>query len=251
VSSDKPRVLLVDDVAEVRIVLRTVLRRRGMEVVAEAGDGAQAVVLAAEHKPDIVVLDLGLPDLEGTEVLSGIRNHAPRCSVVVFSGSRPSDRDSIAARVEGYVTKEDDLAPLLDTLEHAASRPVEVVSRAFPQNLGSVALARAFTERTLRGWALRQLEGDGMVVVSELVTNAVVHAGTSCELRLSQHHRSLRIAVIDFGEGTPEPLPPAAGRLGGRGLQIVDSMATAWGFAGLGPRHKLVWAELPVTVRGT
>jgi DNA-binding NarL/FixJ family response regulator len=239
---------VVDDIADMRVLLRTVLRKRGMDVVAEAGNGSQAVALAGEHEPDIVVLDLGLPDLEGTEVLSGIRNHAPRCSVVVFSGVRPTDRREIASRVEGFVTKADDLALLLDTVEHAARRPVEVVSRVFPQRLRSAALARTFTESTLRGWALPQLVGDGMVVVSELVTNAVVHAGTPCEVRLSQHSRSLRIAVVDFGDGTPEPRPPAAGRLGGRGLQIVDSMATAWGFAGLGPRQKLVWAELPVAL---
>ncbi|HEU4548006.1 MAG TPA: response regulator, partial [Microlunatus sp.] len=60
------RVLLVDDVIAVRSLLRTALRvRGGFEVLGEAGDGGEAVRLAGSLQPDLIVLDLGLPDIAG------------------------------------------------------------------------------------------------------------------------------------------------------------------------------------------
>jgi CheY-like chemotaxis protein len=238
-------ILLVDDVAEMRLMLRTVLRRRpGVRIVAEAEDGHAAVELAAEHQPDIVVLDLGLPDLEGADVLSGIRNRAPRARVVVFTGRMPGD-DPIASRVEGFVSKQQDLPILIEAIEAAGRHPFQVKSVDLPAEAQSARLARAFAIQTLSTWGLDELVADCAIVVSELVTNAVVHAGSRSELRLSNHPHSVRVAVVDYGTGTPEPLAPSDSRLGGRGLQIVSSLATAWGVDGADGGRKLVWAELP------
>jgi CheY-like chemotaxis protein len=67
-------VLLVDDVPELRGVLRQCLRLRGgFEVVDDVGDGASAGAAAARHQPDVIVVDLGLPDLAGHEVLTRLR----------------------------------------------------------------------------------------------------------------------------------------------------------------------------------
>ena len=72
------RVLLVDDVADVRRLVRIALGLHGgFEVVGEAGAGVQAVELATRLGPDIVLLDLGLPDLAGRDVLSRVREVAP------------------------------------------------------------------------------------------------------------------------------------------------------------------------------
>src|SRR3954447_6855852 len=97
-SSEMPiRVLLVDDVAEVRRLIRTTLRfRGGFEVVGEAADGVEAVRLVGELRPDVVVLDLGLPDLAGREVLTQVRDRSPDSKVVVFSGMEAADRAWIA-----------------------------------------------------------------------------------------------------------------------------------------------------------
>ena len=87
------RVLLVDDVVDVRRLLRTALRfRGGFEVIGEASDGGEAVQLADSLRPDVVVLDLGLPDIAGREVLSRIRERSPQSKVVVFSGGDTEDR---------------------------------------------------------------------------------------------------------------------------------------------------------------
>ena len=248
-SADPARVLVVDDVPEMRRMLHTVLGLRGFSVVGEASEGHSAVELAKELQPDVVILDLGLPDLEGREVLTGIRNVAPECRVVIFSGIRVQDVDALTKRVEAYVAKEQDLDILLDAVESALRRPVQLLTRSFPRMLQSISHARAMTAQALAEWGMDDLVGDGLVVVSELATNAVLHARTSFELRLSSHPRSFRIAVVDSGPGTPEPLAPSGVRPSGRGLQIVDSMSTAWGVSGLAEGTKLVWAELPAKDR--
>ncbi len=86
-------VVLVEDVPELRSVIRQALRLRGgFEVVAEAGDGGSAVEMALRHQPDVIVLDLGLPDLAGRDVLTGLRAVAPAAQVVVYTGTIAPDR---------------------------------------------------------------------------------------------------------------------------------------------------------------
>ncbi len=112
------RVLLVDDVVEVRRLVRTSLRfRGGFEVVGEAADGAEAVRLASQLRPDVVVLDLGLPDIAGREVLTRVRAAAPGSKVVVFSGLEILDRTWIADQGASFVLKDADLGYLVELLE--------------------------------------------------------------------------------------------------------------------------------------
>jgi DNA-binding NarL/FixJ family response regulator len=81
-----PRVLLVDDEAEVRVSLRAVLERAGIEVVGEAGDGAEGVALAWSVKPDVVLMDFNMPDMNGIQATEQIRETLPDTVVIFFSG---------------------------------------------------------------------------------------------------------------------------------------------------------------------
>jgi DNA-binding NarL/FixJ family response regulator len=239
------RVLLVDDVVDVRRLLRTALRFRGsFEVVAEAGDGASAVRLAGETLPDVVVLDLGLPDLAGREVLSRLRESSPASKVVVFSGLETPDRAWIEGQVEGYVLKDEELDYLVDLLESVSAAGGAEAFVDLPLSLTSVAAARRFVEERMKEWRVEQLLDDALMVSSELVTNAVTHARSSCRIRLSLNVARLRIDVLDAGAGTPEPQPPSETEEHGRGLYMVDAVTTAWGLEDVPGKGKLVWAEL-------
>jgi CheY-like chemotaxis protein len=239
------RVVLVDDVEDVRRLLRTALRfRGGFEVVGEAAEGAEGVRLATTLHPDVVVLDLGLPDIAGREVLRRIRETSPESKVVVFSGTDTADRAWIAEHVAGYVLKDTDIDYLVDLLE-SVGRPSDGQAVCdLPQELTSVGLARRFVRAILVDWGLPDLIDDALVVVSELTANAITHAYCSCELRLSLTPSALRVEVVDSGAGAPEPQPASSTREHGRGLHLVAALSTAWGMESVGP-GKLVWAELP------
>jgi DNA-binding NarL/FixJ family response regulator len=238
-------VLLVDDAEEVRRMVRTALRLRGgFEVLGEASSGAQAVQLADALHPDIVVLDLGLPDIAGREVLTRIRRHSPRSRVVVFTGMEPHDQRGIAEEVEGYLGKDAGLHYLVDLLEALGQPHATEATIDLPHELTSVATARRFVSQQVTDWQAQQILADAVLVTSELTTNAITHAGSSCRIRLSLTPAALRIDVIDVGSGTPEPQLADLTSEHGRGLGMVAAVAAAWGTETLPGEGKLVWAEL-------
>jgi DNA-binding NarL/FixJ family response regulator len=239
------RVLLVDDVPEVRRLLRMALRFRGdFAVVGEASEGSEAVRLAEALHPDVVVLDLGLPDLAGREVLSRIRLHSPSSRVVVFSGGESPDRDWIEEHADGYVLKDAALDYLVDLLASVGQRRDVEAVLDLPRELTSVRTARRFVSQQVALWQLEEILDDALLVASELAANAITHADSSCRIRLSLNDATLRIDLIDSGGGTPEPQPASFTSEHGRGLLMVDAVAAAWGLEVVPGEGKVVWAEL-------
>jgi CheY-like chemotaxis protein len=238
-------VLLVDDVDEVRVVLRASLRLRGgFEVVAEAADGLGAVEQARRTQPDIVVLDLGLPDLAGREVLSRVRQVAPKTQVVVFSGIEAPERTADREQVAAIVTKDRDIEYLVDLLENVGRDLPRSDSRNLTAHPSAVSQARRFVSQRCDAWGCSDMVDNAMLVTSELVTNAIVHAHAGVELRASFANRILRLEVIDGAAGTPDPRVATDEDEHGRGLLLVSVLSAAWGVESIEEGRKLVWAEL-------
>ena len=116
------RVLVVDDEPQILRALGINLRARGYDVDL-APDGEQALTLAASHHPDVVVLDLGLPGIDGVEVIRGLRGWST-VPIVVLS-VRDAERDKVSALDAGaddYVTKPFGMDELMARLRAALRR---------------------------------------------------------------------------------------------------------------------------------
>jgi CheY-like chemotaxis protein len=240
------QVLLVDDVPAFRRLVATALRLRGgFEVVAEASDARSAVELAAAERPDVVVLDLGLPDLAGHDVIQAIRDACPESKIVVFSGW---DIDAAnLALVQGFVRKDDDVRRLVDVLVDVTRPPVAAdATLDLADALESAAVARRFVRDRCAQWRLDAVVDDVLVVVSELVTNAVIHAQSGAELRLVLSEALLRVEVVDDGAGAPDPQLASSEDEHGRGLLLVTVLSDAWGVDATSDGRKVVWADLPL-----
>ncbi|MDF3146035.1 MULTISPECIES: SpoIIE family protein phosphatase [unclassified Streptomyces] len=118
----------------------------------------------------------------------------------------------------------------------------------------SVASARSFVRDTLQGWGFADIVDDAVVLTSELVTNAVVHAGTSADVLCLRSDDGVRIEVADRYPEREIPLqgsPVNMGspdREGGRGLQLCAALAACWGVE-YTPTHKQVWFQLDLPER--
>jgi DNA-binding NarL/FixJ family response regulator len=115
-TDDKPiRVLLVEDHSMVRAGLMLLLEKsEGVEVVAEAGDGIKALALASRHQPDVVLMDITLPGIDGLETTRRIIQEHPRTRVLMLSmhSSQEFVAKALSFGAAGYLLKESAAAEL-------------------------------------------------------------------------------------------------------------------------------------------
>jgi len=209
----------------------------------------RAVQLALAEEPHGVVCDLSGADgagQEAFELLDRVGRHVrdwPGAPVAIVS----ADADVRAALRQQPMSEHLILAaslPAAVTLMEHSPAPL-AQARQLPPHPVAPRAARAFVARTLLDWKLTQAIGAGCLVASELVTNAIVHAGSDIDLSLSWYGRLLRVAVRDGSADLPEWQGPALD-LHGRGLMIVAGCSRAWGVLPAADGGKVVWAVLDV-----
>lgn len=116
VRSQPLRVVVVDDTIDLRDLLRIALVRGGFEVVGEAGDGKVGIEVVRAERPDLVLLDLSMPVMDGLEALPTMRRLCPDAKIVVLSGFGATQMSAraIAAGADGYVQKGASLSTILE-----------------------------------------------------------------------------------------------------------------------------------------
>ncbi|TML61681.1 MAG: response regulator transcription factor [Actinobacteria bacterium] len=113
------RVLVVDDEDDVRGLVRYLLQQtEGFEVVGEAANGREAVDLVAAERPDIVLLDLRMPVMDGADAIPAIRERSPDTRIVVFTADQTAEVEGVDAQV----IKGASMAEVLSSLAEAPSR---------------------------------------------------------------------------------------------------------------------------------
>lgn len=154
-------VLLADDHRMLREGLRRSLEELGVKVLGEAADGNRAVELAVELGPDVVLMDLSMPALDGIAATRLIRRQASETHVVILT--MHSDDDSVArairAGASGYLVKDCSTAEIVDTIEKVASGEVtlsrELAASMLEENAGEPVISEREKE-------VLQLIADGL-----------------------------------------------------------------------------------------
>jgi len=253
------RVLLVDDNTPLRgLVAEAIEADSRFEVVGAAGDGRAGVDAARALQPDVVLLDLAMPEMDGIEALPLLGEVAPRARVVVFSGfSRaPFAPTLLRGGALGYIEKgasprdlRNSLLSVLGALD--AIEPVlESHTSSLPDDGPTARHARRFVAGLADGWAAPRVVDDLSLLVSELVTNAVIHARSTPQVVVQVRSSILRVEVHDDSPVLPAIRLPDEDRPGGRGLRIVDQVALEWGIERR-PGGKAVWFHYPLVVDRT
>ena len=201
-------VLLADDHEVVREGLRlALLRSPHIRVVGEAPDGATAVALAERRKPDVVVMDLRMPEMDGIEATEEITQRAPEVKVLIFTAysERALLQRGLESGARGYILKEAPHETLLRAIERVAAGDTFVDPALMP----SLTTAKDGTDvLTQREREILQLLADGMsnadvagqlFISQETVKSHVRHILTKLEAdtRTQAVAIALREAMID------------------------------------------------------
>ena len=114
------RVLLIDDHALFRIGLRELLERRGIDVIEAVGDCEAGMTLAAERRPDVILLDMRMPQMSGIEVLKALRQRELGMPIVMLTTSRDEKDviESLRNGAQGYLLKDMEPDDLIRALEN-------------------------------------------------------------------------------------------------------------------------------------
>ena len=116
-----PKIIIVDDNDLIRTLLRGILRAEECEIIGEARNGTLALELIEKSKPDIVLLDVLLPEMDGLETLQNIKQQYPEIIVVMITGSPSKDnvKESIQGGASGFIVKPFNSAKVIETLKRA------------------------------------------------------------------------------------------------------------------------------------
>jgi anti-sigma regulatory factor (Ser/Thr protein kinase) len=124
----------------------------------------------------------------------------------------------------------------------AAPRNDGVASASWAADRRNIRAARAFVAGALRGWDALELSESAVLVVSELATNAVVHAGSDFRVTLQLLPEGLLLRVDDASSRQPTPRQHSSSRTDGRGLALLDGLCCGWGTVLDEQGGKSVWA---------
>lgn len=117
------RILIVDDAKFMRMILTNILKKTGHEVVGEGENGNQAVTLYSQLKPDLVTMDITMPELGGIEAVKAIKQDFPDAKIIMCSamGQQRMVVEAIEAGAKDFIVKPFDETRVIDTIKRVIS----------------------------------------------------------------------------------------------------------------------------------
>jgi DNA-binding NarL/FixJ family response regulator len=199
-STTTARILLVDDHEIIRKGLRSVLEaRKDWEIVGEATTGREAVKKVEELKPDVVVIDISMPELNGLEAVRQIVKLAPRTEVLVLTMHESEDlvREVLEAGARGYLLKSDASRQLISAIDalrlhkpYLTSRVNEVVLTGY---LGGKPL-----KGETSGGRLTPREREIVQLLAEGLTNKEIAGTLNISVKTAETHRTNIMRKLDL-----------------------------------------------------
>lgn len=193
----KPRVLLADDHPILRHGLRALLEREGFAVVAEAGDGKEAVKLARQHRPDVAVLDLSMPLLSGLEAARTIQREKLARGVLLLTVHREDHYvlEALRAGIRGYVLKSQAPEDIAAAIRQVASGGIYL-----SPGLSEVLLDAYVNRREPVDDPLSPRERQVLQLVAEGKTTKEVAAVLEISVKTADSHRSRLMKKLEMDE---------------------------------------------------
>jgi len=191
------RILLADDHQMFTQSLRSVLEREKFEVVGEATDGHEAVKLAEKHRPDIAVLDLGMPGLNGLSAAREIEKVSPDTKTIILT-SHPDEQyvvDALRAGATGYVLKTRASADLV-----AAIREVSRGSLYLSEGVSRDALRSHLANEEKSVGVLSGREREVLQLIAEGKSTKEIAALLSLSVKTIETHRTRLMAKLGIHE---------------------------------------------------
>ena len=204
------RVLLIDDHALFRIGLSELLERRGLDVVEAVGDCSRGIELVVEQQPDVVLLDMRMPEMSGLEVLRQLRSLDQSMPIVILTTSRDESDviDSLQTGAQGYLLKDmepDDLIQSLNDIVKGqtvvASELTMVLAKAVrggePEEIASTSIMANLTPREREILCLLAEGQSNKVIAKNLgISDGTVKLHVKAILRKLEVHSRVEAAVI-------------------------------------------------------